>query len=134
MLNVQTYYSHINSLPLKYSAVRSSEVARSTKYRPSQLPIHNQLLSLQGPTQKHMEKQCYRVSLKSIFRSFGERWCNHILKKNILCDEWQGMHTIGLQVFRFPLTSCRLNYVHAATWKSRLQSRKKILPLGGANI
>lgn len=65
-----------SSLPLKYSAVRSSEVARSTTYRPSELPIHNQLLSLQGPTQKCMEKQCYRISLKSIFS-------DHLWKDNV---------------------------------------------------
>lgn len=45
-----------SGLPLKYRAVRSSEVASSTTYRPSELPIHIQLLSLQGPTQKRMEK------------------------------------------------------------------------------
>lgn len=39
------------NLLLKCSIRLSSEVARSTTYRPSKLPMHNQLLSLQWPTQ-----------------------------------------------------------------------------------
>lgn len=39
------------NLLLKCSTRLSSEVARSTTYRPSKLPMHNQLLSLQRPTQ-----------------------------------------------------------------------------------
>lgn len=38
------------NLLLKCSTRLSSEVARSTTYRPSKLPMHNQLLSLQRPT------------------------------------------------------------------------------------
>ncbi len=79
-----------------------------------------------------MEKQCYRISLKSIFSNhLGERQWNHILKINILML-WRSK-ACTLQdyrlLLRFPLTSCSLNFVQPARWKllpRRVEIRSRI--------
>lgn len=81
-----------SSLPLKYSAVTSSDVARSTTYRPSELPIQNQLLSLQGP-----QTETYG---KTMLRGFLAKRIFHLGQTNDRKDQhtdvmkWQDMYTI----------------------------------------
>lgn len=85
--------SHVpSSLPLKYSAVTSSDVARSTTYRPSELPIQNQLLSLQGPQTETYGKTMLRDFLAKEFFIWGQT--NDTKDQHTDVMKWQDMYTI----------------------------------------
>lgn len=66
-------------LLLKCITRLSSEVARSTTYRPSKLPTHNQLLSLQRPTHWNTVSHQYYFSscreISSVKKSWNGRPC-----------------------------------------------------------
>lgn len=96
-----------HTLPVKYIAVWSSEVARSITYSPSVLPIHNQLLTLHEPTQKHMEKNrgtAFPLFLDHVWKDgMTVYW-----RKTQQCEGWRSVWAMGL-CSGFLFTSCILS-------------------------